>query len=350
MKAINLFVLTRDIDSDVLSEYEYALSSRNKPIKFRLDEIDLIKTIVDIFLFRKADLSVYGGWFYSFTIPQIGKEFDLLRIGENTIINLELKNQFVDLKKIEKQLKQNRYYLSHLKKTVHSFTVIRDDNKKLRVYKFEDSLKNSSFKELIEKIQEDSFYLDSDIEDLFDPCYYLVSPISTPDRFLKHEYFLNNQQLDIKRSIMNSDPDNRLFGIKGSAGTGKTLLLYDIAFTYGKTKKTCIIHSGLLPEDYNCLNIRMDYISLIEEKSIKADILKQFDVICVDETQRLNSALIDSILEIVRNHNNKICIFSYDFAQTLSKSEIQRNTPKKLNEIHGFVEYKLPVGFGQMMR
>lgn len=35
------------------------------------------------------------------------------------------------------------------------------------------------------------------------------------------------------------------------------------------------------------------------------------------------------------------CIFSYDYAQVLSKAEYNRNNPKRLNEIEGFQERKL---------
>ena len=116
MKSINLFLLSRNIPDSVYQDFECALSGREKPIKYRAEEIGLIRDIIKVFIQHKAPESYYDGWFYSFTIPQVGKEFDLLRITENSVINLELKSRSVDESKIEKQLIQNRYYLGHLKK------------------------------------------------------------------------------------------------------------------------------------------------------------------------------------------------------------------------------------------
>ena len=49
-------------------------------------------------------------FFYSFQIPRLGKEFDLLQIKEEQILNLELKSGQVSDEAIRKQLIQNRYY------------------------------------------------------------------------------------------------------------------------------------------------------------------------------------------------------------------------------------------------
>ena len=309
MKAVNLYLLTRQVAPDILSEYEYALSGREKSIKCRTEEIEMINAIVDQFFLCGAAPHVYDGWFYAFTIPQIGKEFDLLRISEDAIINIELKSQPVELRRVEKQLYQNRYYLGHLNKKIYSFTLIRDYGS-MRVLSYDNGLKYSSFDEIISSIGEN--YRASGIEELFDPCFYLVSPINTPDRFLEKEYFLNNQQTSIRKSIMEADPERRLFGIRGSAGTGKTLLLYDIAFAYGETRPTCIVHSGILSEGHQYLKEHADRYA----------------------------SVLDDILGAAEQESKR-CIFAYDFSQALSKSEIRRNNPERLNRIEGFEEFRL---------
>ena len=43
MRAINLFSLTREIDSNILQKYERLLSNRDKYIQIRGKEIDIIK-------------------------------------------------------------------------------------------------------------------------------------------------------------------------------------------------------------------------------------------------------------------------------------------------------------------
>ena len=50
--------------------------------------------------------------FYSFQILRLGKEFDLLQVKENQIVNIELKSGAVSEDAIRRQLIQNRYYLA----------------------------------------------------------------------------------------------------------------------------------------------------------------------------------------------------------------------------------------------
>ena len=58
-------------------------------------------------------MSYLDNFIYGFSIPQISKEFDLLKIYENgPVINIELKSRMIDEKKIEYQLKKNQYYLT----------------------------------------------------------------------------------------------------------------------------------------------------------------------------------------------------------------------------------------------
>ena len=334
MKAINLYLLTRQVAPGILSEYEYALSGRDKTIKCRTEEIEMIRDIVNQFSLCGAAPHAYEGWFYSFTIPQIGKEFDLLRISEDAIINIELKSQPVELRRVEKQLYQNRYYLGHLDKKIHSFTLIHD-YESIRVLKYENGLKYSTFEELISKIGEE--YCEGGIEQFFDPCFYLVSPINTPDRFLEKEYFLNNQQTSIRKSILDAGPEKLLFGIRGASGTGKTLLLYDIAFAYGETRRTCIVHSGMLSDGHLYLMEHADKVDLLPAKTVDRHKLEKYDVICVDETQRLYASVLDDILAVAAEESKR-CIFAYDFSQAL---EIRRNNPERLNAIEGFEEFKL---------
>ena len=339
MKAVNLFLLSREVPENVHQDYECALSGRIKPIKYRLEEIDIIRDIVKIFTQHRAHQNYYDGWFYSFAIPQVGKEFDLLRIHDNSVINLELKSQPVDESKIEKQLIQNRYYLGHLEKEIYSFTLMRDEFCNLKLFRYENGLRTSSFDELLFILSNETSHISDRIEEMFDPCVYLVSPINTPDRFIRGEYFLNNQQSHIKNEIVCME--SGLFGIKGSAGTGKTLLLYDIALELGKKRKTCVVHSGILSEGHKYLAKNENAFTIIPAKKIDSDTFSDYEVVCIDETQRLFTSDMDRILEAFHGGTAKLCIFSYDFQQALSVKEVERNNPKRLNELEGFKEYTL---------
>ena len=97
----------------------------------------------------------------------------------------------------------------------------------------------------------------------------------------------------------------------------------------------------MLSQGHIYLNTMMDNVSVIGAKSISKDLIENFSVVCLDETQRLYTEGLDIILESFNNGNTNTCIFSYDFAQVLSKTEYNRNNPKKLNEIQIFQERKL---------
>lgn len=233
MRAINLFVLTRIIGEgetgleDKLVLYERLLSDRGKKSenhnkkeledhnkkepenhnkkepkdhnkKKIIDEIKIIRRMVDIFREKRAEDFVYENWFYSFTIPNISKEFDLLKIGlDNKIINIEIKSNRVENEKIEKQLRQNIGYLSHIhkdeKREIFSFTCMLDKGK-LKIFRYDEKLEESSIDELLECARKIEKARDNDIEDLFRPKDYLISPFNNPEKFIEGRYFLTNEQ------------------------------------------------------------------------------------------------------------------------------------------------------------
>ncbi len=343
MRAINLYMLTRDIKEDLKPMYEKSLSQRDEEIKIRNEELELIKTIIANFIFLRADQECLENWFYSFTIPQIGKEFDLLKIGRNNIIvNLELKSQEVPLEKIEKQLKQNQYYLSHLSKTIYSFTYMKCSDGDGKLFAYDGELKICSFDELISRINEVADPLPKNIEKFFRPKDYLISPLNTPEKFLNGKYYLNGQQEDIKKKIIDGiNGSKKLWGIKGAAGTGKTLLLYDIVKTLSVNFRICAVHCGILSEGHQYLNKHLKNVTIIDAKSLSTEKLQEYEIVCVDETQRLYESGLDTILTAYANGEINGCVFSYDYAQALSKSEIRSNNPKRLNEMEGYQEQKL---------
>lgn len=61
---------------------------------------------------------------------------------------------------------------------------------------------------------------------------------------MKKEYFLTAQQKDIERQILKSIRIKRggYYHFSGLPGTGKTLLLYDIAMKLSGRQMVCIIH------------------------------------------------------------------------------------------------------------
>lgn len=345
MRAINLFIFPREVKEDLIALYEKSLSHREKELSIRSEEIQQIKSLVNSLINCDIDKEKLNKWFYSFTIPQISKEFDLLKIGKNRqIVNIELKSQEVSMEKIEEQLIKNRYYLNHIADKVYSFTCVRGSNDQVKVFSYKDcSLIESDISDIKEAIDMIEGAVEDDIEKLFSPKKFLISPFNTPKKFVNGKYFLNAQQEKIKKEIeesINSISEySRIFGIKGSAGTGKSLLLYDVAKSLSNNYNVGIIHCRQLNEGHKILNrFHLKNMSIIDAKTITSQWISNHDVICVDEAQRLYSSSMDLILDSYNIGTIRGCIFSYDSAQELTFAEMHRDNIKRLNSIPGFNE------------
>ena len=85
-------------------------------------ELNCIEALVDELVNDIDNISVVDNYYIGFSIPQIGKEFDLLRFGKDNIINVELKTDST-IEKIHQQQVRNYYYLKFLGKEINIFTM-----------------------------------------------------------------------------------------------------------------------------------------------------------------------------------------------------------------------------------
>lgn len=72
-----------------------------------------------------CELKHFDGFYVSYSIEQIGKEFDYLRFGNDFILNIEVKSELKVANKKDKILKQMRinfYYLKFLLKPIKIYT------------------------------------------------------------------------------------------------------------------------------------------------------------------------------------------------------------------------------------
>ena len=70
-------------------------------------ELNGIESFVNELLKIKNNIAIVNNYYLGYSIPQIGKEFDLLRFGDNYIINIEIKTES-SIDKIFKQQQKNR--------------------------------------------------------------------------------------------------------------------------------------------------------------------------------------------------------------------------------------------------
>ena len=343
MKEVNLLSITSAYDTFGKEElFNNYLSFFGVSLKER--EREDLKSFSDKIRAKITSLKVLEGYYLGFKIPQISKEFDILRIGKEFVINIELKNEFTTEERIKNQLKQNKYYLSFLGKDTFHFTYVA---KKDKLYKLEnDDLVHTSFQELANLLSIQEVEEIENLERLFEPSNYLVSPFNSTDKFVKKEYFLTEHQEDIKNKIIDSvvKKDEQLFfTIKGGAGTGKTLLVYDIARELTeKGEKVLVIHCGNLNKGQQELNEKK-ILNIIPIKNIdlsKGVNFEDFTIVILDETQRVNLSQLQYIIESIFNIKSK-CIFSLDPKQYLKKEENDNNVEHYLYEKTKPVKFKL---------
>ena len=337
MKSVSIYALTRKQNLSNLSRLECHLSERDRPLKVRAWEINSMRALVD--QLEKYMPEVYRlRLFYSFQILRLGKEFDLLQVKENQIVNIELKSGAVSEDAIRRQLIQNRYYLSILGRPVRSYTYISSQNRLVRLTNH-DHIVEAEWEQLCAELQEKSADFSGNLEDLFQAEWYLISPLTQPERFLKKEYFLTAQQKDIERQILKSIRIKRggYYHFSGLPGTGKTLLLYDIAMKLSGRQMVCIIHCGASGQEWKRLHERLRRIVWVSDSQITAEMrLDEYETVLVDEAHLLDKETLENIVEAA---GKRPVIFTSDCEDQLSPEEVDQSVKlgiAKLPEIQTF--------------
>ena len=140
MKALNLYILTRIRESGEFSRLENILSGRSWHKEFSAHEVSSLCALTDRLVPFLEDrgkqdkgpdhgwVSYFDGFYFSYTIEHISKEFDLLKLSPDAgcVLNIELKSEAIEEERVQKQLMQNRYYLSHISRTILSYTYVME--------------------------------------------------------------------------------------------------------------------------------------------------------------------------------------------------------------------------------
>lgn len=336
MKSINILSLTQA--HRALNPSDYLSFIKHYGIEISDNEInDLTALLSNIYEIIKYS-QVFNKFHVGYKIQHISKEFDLLRFGDNYIVNIELKRTSTE-EKIKKQLIRNRYYLSHINKVVHNLSFIVETN---TLYKLNTSneIETINFNELVQLLIDQKIMDVINPDYLFNPSDYLVSPFNSTSKFLNDAYFLTGQQEIIKNDIIKkvNAPGQCFIAINGGPGTGKTLLTYDVIKVLKENKNTLIVHCGQLNHGHQTL-ISKGW-NIIPIKALKHHDLSSIDLIVVDETQRIYQSQLKGLISDAQKHNVD-CIFSYDVQQTLSSSENAADIDEKITSLSNVTKHKL---------
>ena len=339
MKAISIYALTRNQNMECIQKLERQLSGRDFFLRIKEWELESMKALVKQLELHMEEVYKLR-FFYSFQVPRLGKEFDLLQIKDDQIVNIELKSGKVSDEAVRKQLLQNRYYLSVQGKMIQSYTYISSQERLVRLNNH-DHIVEADWDQLCLALQRQSKDYEGDIEDLFQAEMYLFSPVTEPERFLNKEYFLTSQQKDIGRRILDKIRKVKYgyFWFSGLPGTGKTLLLYDIAMKLSVHQKVCMIHCGETGKEWKILHDRLLRITFLSDSQIEeCPDLKEYSAILVDEAHLLSVEELHRILELSERHP---VIFSSDDEDMISDEEMDRTMLREIKHLPDIQSFHL---------
>ncbi len=343
MRPVNIYALTRIEDPFRIAGLERQMSGRRSLMKVKQWETEGLKKFSDC-LSERMKSAPELKFYYSFVMPKLGKEFDLLRIDRESVVNVELKSGNVSDDAIKKQLIQNRYYLSLLGKTMYFFTFISKANRLVRL-SHAGRLVEARWEELVQVFEKQTDCYCGEIEDLFKEEKYLISPLSHPNRFLRQEYFLTAQQTDIKnkilRQIRKEGGRQSVQGFTGLPGTGKTILLYDIAMLLSWKSSVCVFHLGSKEEGLKRLDQRLKRIDFYDREALEKDrIYKKYSAVFVDEGHRIDQERMEQILRYAGEWDAPV-IFSYDREDAIADEERRQSGAERIEQIPGLISYRL---------
>lgn len=95
-----------------------------------------------------------------------------------------------------------------------------------------------------------------------------------------------------------------ILNITGAAGTGKTLVTYDIAKESNQSRKVLVVHCAKLNEVQRLLieKYKWDIISI---RHLNVLSLKNFELIVVDEAQRMSTNQLNLLVDYIKILNIK---------------------------------------------
>lgn len=287
MKPANLLSIYQG--GQALASLGKAAERRYKALKSH--ELATMRALCDSLKFEGCGIAELDGFFAGYAIDRISKEFDLLRFGRDCIVNIELKAPLRRTNKetkILRQMRANYHYLSFLGRPLHLFTYVDKDG----FYTYDPStqtLRTSDAAEIANILRHQRLDPDADPDKLFVPANYLISPFTDTARFLQGEYFLTTSQQSVKDTLLHAHkrfPGTCLL-LSAAAGTGKTLLLYDIAKTIHSNSSAALLHPGPLNDGQLCFRNQLGWDIYALCDIHPAALCSRYALLLIDDAQHL---------------------------------------------------------------
>lgn len=332
MKTVDLRELIKLVDYEALSEQYVKYKLGREDFCYKHSEIESLSILIELMDSQELWL---GDFFYSYSIPHINKEFDLIKCFNDFVLNIELKSKNVGTERIIKQLKQNRHYLEYVNKKVIQYCFVSSTH---TLYYYDGTLlEEKEIDDLVLLLCLNKEIDIVDLDDVFSPNKMLISPLNSPKEFLDGNYLLTDDQEEKKKRILQSISaiaTERFIGITGDAGTGKTLLLYDIANELSKGENVLVIHCGKLCDGHFQLSKLNPRLNIIPAKKFSPKKVENYNYIFLDESQRFYKSSLEHLKETIIECKS-VCLFSFDEKQRLSKAENNSETVANIKELCG---------------
>lgn len=323
MKAINLKSLINIYlsNQNTLPKEYINFIGEDYGLEVKKYELNVLKSLIEhIEEYNKGSFNQYNYFYLGYKIPQIGKEFDLLRLDNESILNIEYKREVENITILKEQLVKNKYYLQFLMKKLILIGYIQKNNE-LYILNENDELEELKMDEFLNILSNNENCIEIDLNDIFKASNYLISPFNKTEQFMKDQYFLTSHQEEIMNEIIsNIKNGSKFFLIQGDAGTGKTLLTYHLAKELKrKNNNVALIHCAQINNgQYELINNYQWNIYPI--KNFSTLFLRKFDVLVIDEVQRIKIGQFKLIKKYV-DDNDIVLILSGDRKQILRTSE-----------------------------
>ena len=96
MEKVNIYTLAKNCILDIqnFNNYFNSVYAKDNPVNIKEQDKNSLKLFCDSISNEANIISLCEDFYFCYSIAQISKEFDLLKITKSGVLNIELKNSF----------------------------------------------------------------------------------------------------------------------------------------------------------------------------------------------------------------------------------------------------------------